>query len=67
MKSNKNEDILLISLYVDDLIIFTSNNPVMFKEFKWAMIQEFEMTDNSLISYLLGIEVMQSKEGIFIS
>ena len=39
----------------------------MFKEFKQAMIQEFEIMDNGLMSYLLGIKVMQSKEGIFIS
>ena len=40
---------------------------MMFKEFKQAMIGEFEMMDNGLISWFLGIEVMQSKEDIFIS
>ena len=30
-----------------------ANNPVMFKEFKQAMIRKFEMTDNGFISYLL--------------
>ena len=63
MKSNE-EDILLISLYVDDLI-FIGNNLAIFKEFKQAMISEFEMIDNSPMSYFLGIEVMQSKKRYF--
>ena len=36
-KTNKNRDILLDCLYVDDLI-FTGNNQSMFEEFKEAMI-----------------------------
>ncbi|KAK2989710.1 hypothetical protein RJ640_030203 [Escallonia rubra] len=43
------------------------NNPSMFKEFKNAMAQEFEMTDIGLMSYYLGIEVKQQDNGIFIS
>ncbi|KAK0591710.1 hypothetical protein LWI29_006734 [Acer saccharum] len=65
-KTNKNGDILLVCLYVDDLI-FTGNNQSMFEEFKEAMIREFEMTDIRLMSYYLGIEVKQREEGIFIS
>ena len=57
---------MIICLYVDDLI-FTGNNPNMFKEFKNAMTREFEMTDIGLMAYYLGIEVKQKKEGIFIS
>ena len=59
-------DILLVCLYVDDLI-FTGTNPRMFEEFKKAMAREFEMTDMGLMSYYLGIEVKQNKNGIFIS
>lgn len=67
MKSNKNgKDILLISLYVDDLV-FMGNNPAIFKELNQAIIREFEMTNNGLTPYFLEIEIMQSKEGIFIS
>ena len=39
----------------------------MFKEFKQSMFKEFEMTDNWLMSYFLGIEVKQQQDGIFIS
>ena len=40
---------MIIYLYVDDLI-FTGNNPSMFKEFKNAMTREFEMTDIGLMA-----------------
>ncbi|OIT38695.1 retrovirus-related pol polyprotein from transposon tnt 1-94 [Nicotiana attenuata] len=66
VKIAKNGDILLVCLYVDDLI-FTGNNPKMFEEFKEAMAREFEMTDIGLMSYYLGIQVQQRKDGIFIS
>ncbi|KAK2996001.1 hypothetical protein RJ640_019468 [Escallonia rubra] len=59
-------DILIVCLYVDDLI-FTGNNVKMFDDFKKEMAKEFEMTDISLMSYYLGIEVKQKDDGIFIS
>ncbi|KAH9687903.1 hypothetical protein KPL70_014941 [Citrus sinensis] len=62
----KDEDILIVCLYVDDLI-FTGSNPSLFEEFKRVMIKEFEMTDIGLMAYYLGIEVKQKEEGIFIS
>ncbi|XP_020263104.1 uncharacterized protein LOC109839081 [Asparagus officinalis] len=43
------------------------SNTKMLAEFKAAMSNEFEMTDNRLMSYFLGIEVKQQQEGIFIS
>ena len=39
----------------------------MFKDFKEAMKQQFEMIDLALMSYFLGIEVQQTDDGIFIS
>ena len=66
MKVDVDGSLLLVCLYVDDLI-FTGNNPTMFKEFKKSMIREFEMTDIGLMSHFLGIEVVQSEDGIFIS
>ncbi|KAH9672528.1 hypothetical protein KPL70_017763 [Citrus sinensis] len=62
----KDGDILIVCLYVDDLI-FTGSNPSLFEEFKRVMIKEFEMTDIGLMAYYLGIEVKQNEEGIFIS
>lgn len=58
--------LLIVCLYVDDLI-FTGNDDVMFQEFKQSMMAEFEMTDLGMLHYFLGIEVVQSDKGIFIS
>jgi len=66
VKKEADGSILFVCLYVDDLI-FTSNNPAMFEDFKKSMVQEFEMTDIGLMAYFLGLEVTQKEEGIFIS
>ena len=55
---------LIVCLYVDDLI-FTGDFGI--EDFKSVMKDEFEMTDLGLMRYFLGIEVHQSKDGIFIS
>jgi hypothetical protein len=66
MKKNHRGEFLIICLYVDDLL-HTGNSSEMFKEFKQSMFREFEMTDNGLMSYFLGIEGKQQHDGIFIS
>ncbi|XP_020266632.1 uncharacterized protein LOC109842134 [Asparagus officinalis] len=66
MKRNHRGEFLIICLYVDDLL-YTGSSTEMLAEFKAAMFNEFEMTDNGLMSYFLGIEVKQQQEGIFIS
>ncbi|CAL5385932.1 unnamed protein product [Camellia sinensis] len=55
LKKEADGSMLLACLYVDDLI-FTGNNPAMFKNFKRSMVQEFEMTDIGLMAHFLGIE-----------
>jgi Reverse transcriptase (RNA-dependent DNA polymerase) len=52
----KNEDILVVALYVDDLI-FVDSNYKMVDEFKRVMNSEFEMMDLGLMSYFLGLEI----------
>jgi hypothetical protein len=64
IKGNEQGNMLIVFLYVDYLI-FTSDFGI--EEFKSVMKDEFEMTDLGLMRYFLGIEVHQSKEGIFIS
>ncbi|KAK0579794.1 hypothetical protein LWI29_031544 [Acer saccharum] len=66
MKKETDGSLLYACLYVDDLI-FTGNNPAMFEDFKRRMVKEFEMTDIGLMAHFLGIEVVQSEKGIFIS
>jgi len=43
------------------------NDLDMFDEFKKSMQIEFEMTNLGLIHYFLGIEVVESSNGYFIS
>nr|AAL58228.1 putative gag-pol polyprotein [Oryza sativa Japonica Group]ABF96256.1 retrotransposon protein, putative, unclassified [Oryza sativa Japonica Group] len=59
-------DILIVSLYVDDLI-YTGNSEKMMQDFKRDMMHTYEMSDLGLLHYFLGMEVHQSDEGIFIS
>jgi hypothetical protein len=65
VKNGVNNDILIVSLYVDDLI-FTSNNSSLMDEFKTSMMKKFDMTDLGKMRYFLGVEVEQCQKGIFI-
>eukprot|EP00253_Pinus_taeda_P014297 PITA_14297 len=63
----ENDDkILIVVLYVDDLI-FTGSDDFLIADFKQIMKNEFEMTNLGLLRYVLGIEVKQTENGIFIS
>jgi len=57
---------LIVCLYVDDLI-FMGNDASMFSTFKHSMMTEFDMTDLGRMSYFLGLEVLQTSDGISIS
>lgn len=57
---------LIVCLYVDDLL-YTRNDSGMFDKFKKSMMTEFDMSDLGLMHYFLGIEVVQSDAGIFVS
>ena len=59
------EDILIVSLYVDDLLV-TGSNARFVNKFKAEMEQVFEMTDLGEMSYFLGMEVHQKQNEIFI-
>ncbi|RDX97932.1 hypothetical protein CR513_19224, partial [Mucuna pruriens] len=58
-------DILIISLYVDDLLVM-GNNVALIDEFKLEMMKVFEMIDLGLMTYFLGMEIMQSQDEVFI-
>ena len=66
IKYHGQEDFIIVSLYVDDLI-FTGNNLNLLNEFRASMKKEFEMTDLGELHHFLGIEVHQGNAGIFIS
>lgn len=65
VKINKEGNMLIVSLYVDDLLL-TGNDELMFVEFKKSMKDEFDMTDLGKMKYFLGLEVQQKSDGVFI-
>lgn len=54
------------SSYVDDLLD-THSSQAMISKFKKEMAGNFEMSDIGLLTYYLGIEVLQHKDGIILS
>lgn len=52
---------MTIHLYVNDLILIG-----MMDEFKQAMAKEFEIIDTGLMFYVLGLEVKQLIDDIFV-
>lgn len=65
VKEEKQGQILIVSLYVDDLI-FTGNCERLMNDFKESMKKKFDMTDLGKMRYFLGVEVLQREEGIYI-
>jgi hypothetical protein len=58
-------DVLIVSLYVDDLLV-TGSNLQQIERFKQDMMQAFEMSDLGLMSFFLGMEIKQDRGEIFI-
>jgi transposase InsO family protein len=59
-------DLFIVQIYVDD-IIFGSTDEDYCKEFGEMMAKEFEMSMIGELSYFLGLQVKQLKEGTFVS
>jgi transposase InsO family protein len=62
---HKGKNSLIISLYVDDLLV-TGNDTRLIEEFKQEMMQAFEMTDLGLMTFFLGIEIKHNENDVFI-
>jgi hypothetical protein len=58
--------LIILFLYVDDLIL-TSSDPKILTHVKSNLKNKFEMTDLCYLNYFLGLQVLQTKEGIFLS
>jgi hypothetical protein len=65
IKKEKN-DILIAQIYVDD-IVFGSTSNSMLKMFIESMTSTFEMSMVGELKFFLGLQIVQSKEGISIS
>ncbi|GJY09139.1 putative ribonuclease H-like domain-containing protein [Tanacetum coccineum] len=59
-------DILLVQVYVDD-IIFGSTKKSLCDEFEGLMHKRFQMSSMGELTFFLGLQVLQNKDGIFIS
>ncbi|KAG8499226.1 hypothetical protein CXB51_005742 [Gossypium anomalum] len=66
VKKSEHENLLIVSLYVDDLLV-TGSKEELIDGFKMQMQNIFEMTDLGEMIYFLGMEVNQSDHAIFIS
>eukprot|EP00253_Pinus_taeda_P005612 PITA_05612 len=60
------KSLIILVLYVDDLIL-TGSDPNLINHVKSSLKKKFEMTDLGHLHYFLGLQVLQSKEGIFLS
>nr|GFA15029.1 putative ribonuclease H-like domain-containing protein [Tanacetum cinerariifolium] len=59
-------DFIPVQVYVDD-IIFGSSNPQLCREFKALMHEKFQMSAMGELNFFLGLQVLQKKDGIFLS
>ncbi|GJU11075.1 putative ribonuclease H-like domain-containing protein [Tanacetum coccineum] len=59
-------DILLLQIYVDD-VIFGSTKKELCNAFKKLMHKKFQMSSMGELTFFLGLQVQQKKDGIFIS
>nr|GEX03376.1 putative ribonuclease H-like domain-containing protein [Tanacetum cinerariifolium] len=59
-------DILLVQVYVDD-IIFGSTRKELCNTFERLMHEKFQMSSMGELTFFLGLQVKQKKDGIFIS
>ena len=57
---------LVISLYVDDMLV-TGSNAKLLEEFKTEMQDVFEMSDLSIMNYFLRMDIHQCSSSIFVS
>nr|GEX86221.1 putative ribonuclease H-like domain-containing protein [Tanacetum cinerariifolium] len=59
-------DILLVQIYVDD-IIFGVTNKDLCKSFETLMKDKYQISSIGELTFFLGLQVKQKKDGIFIS
>jgi hypothetical protein len=60
------KDLFICQIYVDD-IIFGSTNKSFCEEFSKIMMNRFEISMMGVLTFFLGFQIKQVKEGTFIS
>jgi hypothetical protein len=58
--------LIILVLYVDDLIL-TGSDSKLLNHVKTSLKKKFEMIDLGFLHYFLGLQVLQTNEGIFLS
>ena len=58
-------DILLVQIYVDD-IIFDGSSHALVAKFSETMSREFEMSMMGELTFFLGLQIKQTREGTFV-
>jgi hypothetical protein len=61
---NHGTDFLLVQIYVDD-IIFGGSSPTLVSRFQKMMKNEFQMSMMGELTFFLGIQVNETKQGTF--
>ena len=63
---NSQAGIILLDVYVDDIII-TGDDMAGISSLKSFLHGQFHIKDLGMLKYFIGVEVMRSKRGIFLS
>lgn len=63
---NRNGNIIMLSLYVDDMAI-TGNNSTVLTELLTALNEQFKMKDLGELHYFLGVQAKFHDHGFFLS
>ena len=61
-----NSDCVYVLIYVDDIVV-TGSNPALITQFINALRSHFPVKDLGSLHYFLGIEVLNTDSGIFLS
>nr|GEY95211.1 retrovirus-related Pol polyprotein from transposon TNT 1-94 [Tanacetum cinerariifolium] len=66
VKKEGSFDLIIVSLYVDDMI-YTGSSMRLISEFKNSMMNMFDTTDLGELHYFLRLQISQTSAGIFMS
>src|ERR1700677_2176278 len=58
--------LIILVLYVDELIL-TGSDSKLLNHVKTILKKKFEMTDLGFLHYFVGLQVLQTNEGLFLS
>ena len=63
---NSDDSMAILLLYVDDIVL-TASSPSLLHRLLTQLKAEFSMNDLGRLNYFLGIQVLENKDGLFLS